>query len=84
VTFVPEPEVDSTNNSVERALREQVVIGKIFGRLRSEAGVRIHETLSTMVAAWERRRLDPPDQLTSVPGGEQPDSQTEASMAELR
>jgi len=27
---------------------------KIFGALRSVIGVRIYETLSTMVATWER------------------------------
>ena len=35
LTFVTEPEVDSTNNRAERALREQVVMRKIFGGLRS-------------------------------------------------
>jgi hypothetical protein len=29
---------------------------------------------TTMVATWERQGLDPPDQLISVLGGEQPDS----------
>src|SRR5699024_55817 len=84
LTFVTEPDVDSTNNRAERALREQVVMRKMFGGLRSETGVRIHETLSTMVATWERQGLDPPDQLTSVLGGERPDSRVEASMPELR
>jgi len=84
LTFVTEPDVDSTNNRAERALREQVVMRKIFGGLRSETGVRIHEILSTMVATWERQGLDPPDQLTSVLGGKRPDSQAEASTTELR
>ncbi len=84
LTFVTEPDVDSTNNRAERALREQVVMRKMFGGLRSETGVRIHETVSTMVATWERQGLDPPDQLTSVLGGEWPDSRAEASMTELR
>ena len=80
LTFVTEPDVDSTNNRAERALREQVVMRKIFGGLRSETGVRIHEILSTMVATWNRQGLDPPDELTSVLGGEQ----AETSMTELR
>jgi hypothetical protein len=84
LTFVTEPDVDSTNNRAERALREQVVMRKIFGGLRSETGVRIHETLSTMVATWERQGLDPPDQLRSVLGGERPESRAEASTTELR
>lgn len=57
---------------------------KIFGGLRFLTGVRIHETLSTMVATWERQGLDPPDQLISVLGGERPDARAEASMTELR
>jgi len=84
LTFVTEPDIDLTNNRAERALREQVVMRKVFGGLRSEAGVRIHETLSTMVATWERQGLDPPDQLMSALGGERPDSQAEASTTELR
>jgi len=40
LTFVTEPEVDSTNNRAERALREQVVMRKIFRSLRSDEGVR--------------------------------------------
>ena len=79
LTFVTEPDVDSTNNRAERALREQVVMRKIFGGLRSDTGVRIHETLSTMVATWERQGLDPPEQLRSVLGGKRPESRVEAS-----
>lgn len=69
LTFVTEPEVDSTNNRAERALREQVVMRKIFRSLRSDEGVRIHETITTMIATWKRRGLDPPQQLQSVLGG---------------
>lgn len=57
---------------------------KMFGGLRSETGVRIHETLSTMVATWERQGLDPPDQLMSILGGEEPESRAEASTNGLR
>ena len=69
LTFVTEPEVDSTNNRAERALCEQVVMRKIFRSLRSDEGVRIHETITTMLATWRRRGLDPPQQLQSVLGG---------------
>lgn len=82
LTFVTEPKVDSTNNRAERALREQVVMRKIFGGLRSETGVRIHETLTTMIATWERRGLDPPDQLVSILGGDRPNSRAETSTRE--
>ena len=69
LTFVTEPDVDSTNNRAERALREQVVLRKIFRSLRSADGVRIHETITTMLATWQRRGLDPPSQLQSMLGG---------------
>ena len=61
--FVTEPGVDSTNNRAERALREQVVLRKMFRTLRSAEGVQIHETITTMLATWKRRGLDPPQQL---------------------
>ena len=69
LTFVTEPGVDSTNNRAERALREQVVLRKMFRTLRSEEGVQIHETITTMLATWKRRGLDPPEQLQSILGG---------------
>jgi transposase len=69
LTFVTEPGVDSTNNRAERALREQVVLRKMFRTLRSAEGVRIHETITTMLATWKRRGLDPPEQLQSILGG---------------
>ena len=69
LTFVTEPGVDSTNNRAERALREQVVLRKMFRTLRSAEGVQIHETITTMLATWKRRGLDPPEQLQSILGG---------------
>jgi transposase len=74
LTFVTEPDVDPTNNRAERALREQVVMRKIFRSLRSDEGVRIHETITTMLATWRRRGLDPPEQLQSVLGGRELES----------
>jgi transposase len=74
LTFVTEPDVDSTNNRAERALREQVVMRKIFRSLRSAEGVKIHETITTMLATWRRRGLDPPEQLQSVLGGRELES----------
>ena len=64
-----EPGIDSTNNRAERDLREQVVLQKMFRTLRSAEGVRIHETITTMLATWKRRGLDPPEQLQSILGG---------------
>lgn len=79
LTFVTEPEVDSTNNRAERALREQVMLRKTFRGLRSAEGVRIHETITTMLATWERRGLDPPEQLRSMLGGRDLEARSEAS-----
>jgi transposase len=69
LTFMTEPDVDSTNNRAERALREQVMLRKVFRSLRPAEDVRIHETITTMLATWKRRDLDPPDQLQSVLSG---------------
>ncbi|SEU07029.1 transposase, partial [Natrinema hispanicum] len=71
LTFVTEPDVESTNNRAERALREQVVLRKMFRTLRSAEGVQIHETITTMLATWKRRGLDPPEQLQSILGGQE-------------
>jgi transposase len=79
LTFVTEPAVDSTNNRAERALREQIMLRKMFRSLRSAEGVRIHETITTMLATWKRRGLDPPDQLQSVLGGRDLAARSETS-----
>ncbi|EMA45225.1 ISH10-type transposase ISHwa11, partial [Halococcus morrhuae DSM 1307] len=79
LTFVTEPDVDSTNNRAERALREQVMLRKMFRSLRSAEGVRIHETITTMLATWERRGLDPPEQLRSMLGGRDLEARSETS-----
>jgi transposase len=70
LTFVTEPDVDSTDNRAERALREQVMLRKIFWTLQLDEGVYIHETIATMLATWKRRGLDPHDQLQSLLGGQ--------------
>ena len=62
-TFVVEPGVEPTNNKAERALREHVVQRKIIGTLRNEKGVRIHETIMTMLATWKQQNLNTFEQL---------------------
>ena len=59
LTFVLHPYVEPTNNRVERALREHVVIRKIIGTLRNSKGTRIHETVMTMLATWKQQNLNP-------------------------
>ncbi len=58
-TFLTDPELEPTNNRAERALREHVVQRKIIGTLRNEKGMRIHETITTVLATWEQNGLDP-------------------------
>jgi transposase len=57
-TFVTTPGVEPTNNRAERALRELVIQRKIIGTLRNEKGIRIYETLPTLLATWKERGLD--------------------------
>lgn len=52
------PFVEATNNIAERALRELVVIRKIIGSLRNNKGVKILETIMTMITTWRQRGLD--------------------------
>lgn len=51
-TCVLHPEIEPTNNRAERELREFVVQRKIFGSLRSEKGMRITETIMSLLATW--------------------------------
>ena len=83
LTFVTEPDVDSTNNRAERALREQVVLRKILGTLRTEEGTRIHETITTMIATWEKRGLDPPTELLDVLRDHGSSASLETSVSEV-
>lgn len=62
-TFVTTPGVEPTNNRAERALREHVVKRKIIGTFRNEKGTKIYETITTMLATWGQRGLDPAQAL---------------------
>lgn len=62
-SFLADPELEPTNNRAERALREHVVQRKIIGTLRNEKGMRIHETITTMLATWELNGLDPFEEM---------------------
>jgi hypothetical protein len=65
-TFVLDPRVPPTNNATEGALRELVVQRKIIGTLRNGRGVRIYETLPTLLETWKRRGLNPQDELSKA------------------
>lgn len=47
--FVKNPDVDGTNNAVERALRHAVVARKVNGGNRSDRGARIYEVLLSII-----------------------------------
>jgi len=50
--------VEPTNNRAEREIREFVVQRKIFGTFRSEKGLRITETIMSVLATWRLRDLN--------------------------
>ena len=62
-TCVLNPEIEPTNNVAERELREFVVQRKIFGSFRSEGGLRIAETILSILATWRIRGLNTYEQL---------------------
>ena len=58
-TFVVVPGLEPTNNRAERALKEPVVQRKIIGTFRNGKGIRIYETVMTLVSTWKQRGLNP-------------------------
>lgn len=58
-TFVTVPGVEATNNRAERGLKGPVVQRKIIGTLRNEKGMRIYETLMSLLATWKQQGLNP-------------------------
>ena len=56
-TCVLHPEIDATNNKAENALREMVIQRKISS-LWNEKGVRIKETIMSVLATWNLRSLN--------------------------
>lgn len=63
ITCVLVPGVEPTNNRAERALRPQVILRRLRGSLRSERGKDDHETMTSVMASWELRGLNPILQL---------------------
>jgi transposase len=58
-TFVVVAGFEGTNNRAERALKEAVVQRKIIGTFRNEKGIRIYETMMTLLATWKQQGLNP-------------------------
>lgn len=57
-TFLHKPEVDGTNNAAERALRPAVVMRKITGGSRSEAGAKAWSILASIMRTAEQQGRD--------------------------
>ena len=66
LTFVGEPAVSPTNNAVENALREPVVLRKIIGTLRNDRGMFVHETVLSLLATRSQQGRDPYEELRRV------------------
>jgi len=57
-TCVLHPEIEPTNNRAEREIREFVIQRKISSTFRSEKGLRITETIMSLLATWKLRGLN--------------------------
>ena len=57
-TFLHDPDVDGTNNAAERALRPAVVMRKITGGSRSEAGARAWAILASVMRTAQQQGLE--------------------------
>ena len=57
-TFLHKQEVDGTNNAAERALRPMVVMRKITGGNRSEAGARAWAILASVMRTAQQQGRD--------------------------
>jgi transposase len=55
--FLWEEKLDGTNNAAERALRPAVVMRKITGGSRSEAGAEAWAKLASLVRSADQRKL---------------------------
>ena len=50
--------VQPTNNYAEQAIRETVLVRKLIGAFRSEKGPKTYETLASLIATWQTKKLD--------------------------
>jgi hypothetical protein len=57
-TFLHDPQVDGTNNAAERALRPAVVMRKITGGSRSQAGARAWAVLASVMRTARQQGLE--------------------------
>ena len=64
--FVVDPAVEPTNNRTERALRPMVVVRKVSGGSRSEAGAHRLSVLATVFRTWRIQERPPFEQARWV------------------
>ena len=65
-TFVLDPNLDSTNNPAERAVRHQVIKRKISGGTRSPKGSRTQEVIATLFSTWAVNNLNPVEECRKL------------------
>lgn len=65
-TFLHDPKVDGTNNAAERALRPPVVMRKITGGSRSEAGAQAWAILASVMQTAQQQGRDVLDTLKTL------------------
>lgn len=65
-TFLHDPKVDGTNNAAERALRPPVVMRKITGGNRSEAGAKAWAVLASVMRTAQQQGRDVLDTLKAL------------------
>lgn len=58
-TRIMHPQIEPTNNTGERSLREIVVIKKIIGTLRNEDGAEILAKIMTLISTWRLNGQNP-------------------------
>jgi transposase-like protein len=58
-TRVIHPQIEPTNNSGERSLREMVVFKKIIGTLRNQDGADVFAKMMTLISTWRLNGLNP-------------------------
>jgi hypothetical protein len=63
LTFLQRRGVEPTNNRVERALREAVVIRKIVGTLRNARGAEVFARLLSVLGTWRAQEKNPATRL---------------------
>jgi hypothetical protein len=65
-TFLHKPEVDATNNAAERPLRPAVVMRKVTGGSRSQAGADAWATLASITRTAEQHGRDVLETIKSL------------------